>query len=912
MRASAARLIVGYLPLLTIVMFWPASNASAVTPQLERIVLDPGASSDHPQCEVIVDDDQVCTVRFRFPTLGLSEIELEGESFQALSIPGGGSSGSVGEPAVPTYHRWLAVPAGKTVQVNVTSTTEHQLSGLRPLPVLPDDGSAFSFDDAVYRGGGGAKELRATVGVTVGEAASMHGLRLVPVTVRPVVFAPERGEVTVASEIEVHFSFTDAADRDDTPAPAPGTLLPESIANLYKDTVLNGAASELADFTIVPGSYLLICPDDANVLAALEPLIQWRSRQGYNVIVGTTPQIGSTAQLINIYIHDLYENLEIPLEFVTIVGDANGPIAVPCWFESLSGYHGEGDHYYSIQEGHDDVSDVLVGRLSCRSISDLNTIVSKIVNYETAPPMADPSWFQRATLVGDATYSGISCIYINQWLRAQLDGVGFAEVDTIYGGNFANLMMASINAGGSVFGYRGFWGMSGFSSGHINLLSNGGELPFAVLPTCGTGSFYTDLNTRSEAFLRADYGGAIGAVGLATPGTHTRYNNCLYNGIWDAAINGSDHRLGSALLGGKLEMINNYEANQPQVVEIWCVWANLMGDPATDLWLAPPLTAAVSFPDQLPVGANAVPVTVTVDGQPLAEARVALYKTGEILVAGYTDAGGAITLPIADYSAGELLLTVTKHGLLPYQDALILGAADLFVTLAASTIEDDHQAPSSGDGNGVVNPGEVLELSCELRNLGDQTAVAVTGQLSSNDPFAIVVSAQSSFGDIPAGGTAGGDPFTVAIVPNAPDTPDDHPLQLLLSVSNGDDIWTSLVTLPVVGSTLVKDSHVWGGGGGGPDPGESGTLAVTLTNEGARDCAGGTAILRTSSPWVSVTDSVGTFAAIATGGSGANDGDLFALDTVDFDRPGPAVYHYLFCLKIAGSFVGEQASNLGG
>ena len=70
----------------------------------------------------------------------------------------------------------------------------------------------------------------------------------------------------------------------------------------------------------------------------------------------------------------------------------------------------------------------------------------------------------------------------------------------------------------------------------------------------------------------------------------------------------------AALLGGKLEMINNYESSQPWVVEIWCVWASLMGDPATDLWLAPPAMAVVTHPQQLPVGANAVPLTVTVEG----------------------------------------------------------------------------------------------------------------------------------------------------------------------------------------------------------------------------------------------------------------------------------------------------------
>ena len=56
-----------------------------------------------------------------------------------------------------------------------------------------------------------------------------------------------------------------------------------------------------------------------------------------------------------------------PLEFVTLVGDATGTVSLPCWFETLSGYGGEGDHDYTLLEGGDILADVHLGRLSVTS-----------------------------------------------------------------------------------------------------------------------------------------------------------------------------------------------------------------------------------------------------------------------------------------------------------------------------------------------------------------------------------------------------------------------------------------------------------------------------------------------------------------------------------------------------------------
>jgi len=265
----------------------------------------------------------------------------------------------------------------------------------------------------------------------------------------------------------------------------------------------------------------VICPDQSAVVQAIEPLLAWRREQGYAVRLATTAETGTTAGQIKNFIQQLYDTADPPLAHVLLVGDGTGTVRVACWFETVSGYHGEGDHYYTTLEGDDVLGDVLIGRLSVASTTQLAGVVAKIVGYETAPPTGDPGWFTRAVVVGDPSWSGITTVYVNQWLKAQLEAIGYAQVDTIFGGNFPLLMLNSLNQGQSAFGYRGLGGVSGFTSGHANYLSNGGELPFAVFPTCLSGAFYEENEALSEAFLRNANGGAIGGIGLATGGTHT-------------------------------------------------------------------------------------------------------------------------------------------------------------------------------------------------------------------------------------------------------------------------------------------------------------------------------------------------------------------------------------------------------
>ena len=862
------------LEVVAICLLVLASFAFASSPEVINLTDIPGETG----AKLVSSGLNSLEIEFNLPSLEVEEVKLAGRDWRRLSIAGGALAGVEGHAALPVFGRMIAVPDGLGVSYEIIDMTTVDLEDWRLAPAEASELEETVVDEAWY----GTSIRSLDPSLEIGEPAILRDLRVVPVTFKPVTYDPASGRVRVATSMRVRLTFAGSDKRN--AAPHGHDMIPRSFDSFYRDNVLN-YDSATKSLPVDQGSYLVICPNNATVLTILEPLLEWRRQQGYNVVLATTSVTGTTTTSIKNYIQTQYDTLKPALEFVTLIGDSGGSISIPAWTENQSGYGGSGDHYYTTLDGGDILADVHLGRLSVTSTAEMTTVVNKILNYETAPPLGtDPGWFTRATLVGDPGFSGITCIFVNQWAKAQLLQHGYTQVDTVWSGNFTTEMMTRFSNGGSLFTYRGWYGMSGMGSSHIMNLTNGGELGFAVMITCDTGSFASDSNCRSEAFLRAANGGGVASIGTATTGTHTRYNNCVFTAVIDHAYNSSDFRVGPALSGGKLAMYNNYNISEPSRVDIWSVWNNLMGDPATEIWTAYPDDLVLDYPNQIPMGANAVDVAVIDHGTglPVANALVTLYKSGEIRVTAETDAAGRVVLPISGYSAGDLALTVRKHNAYPQRRTIVLGAGTDLVALQSSIVDDTLW----GDSDGLLEAGEHVKVGVQLQNMGSVSATSVSAVLNSHDPLVSVdpVAATANYGDIAPGGSAWGIPmYEITVDPAAPG---GHLTQLDLVVSSGSKTWTSLVELEVKGSAMRYLSTVFGGPGGSPDPGETGTLTVSLANDGNGSALGLTGVLETDSPWVSIIDGAGSFGDINMSMSGNNAGDTFTISVGSDCYPG--------------------------
>ena len=519
-----------------------------------HVSLAPGASDDTPRWRVLSADADGLRLEFSLDAFGVEELREAGETWRALSIEGGTVQGEEGAPALPTAGRLVAVPSGVVVTGRVIGFETVSLPSLRLHPIQPGRGGDFIVDREAYDRAGMrrlavAADKRAAAApdapvVLVGAPAVMAGQTVVPVTVSPLAYDAAVREGLAARTIEIELSFVGGA------SPKAARPVPASFDAWMGENVSNYDIAKSA--AVLPGTYAIVRHGDAAVADSTAVLEDWRRRQGYHVEVVDIDVVGNNTSSIKSALQALYDDTSIPpLEFVTLIGDEDGAYNTPTWTESLSGYGGPGDHYYVTLDGGDVLADAHIGRLSFETLDQLGIIIDKIIGYEQSPPMGDTSWYGRACLQGDESASGITTIYVNQWLKGHLEVLGWAQVDTTWSGNFQTAFSSRVGDGVSIYGYRGYLGMSNIGQSTIGNLSNGGMLPVAILPTCDTGTI-THNECRSESFLRAANGGGIAAVGTATQGTHTRYNNCYYHGIWNGLLYNSDHRVGVAHSLGKV------------------------------------------------------------------------------------------------------------------------------------------------------------------------------------------------------------------------------------------------------------------------------------------------------------------------------------------------------------------------
>jgi len=532
-----------------------------------------GSGEDTATIRVLEETPDGLRLEFELPVLHTQAVSFGGTTYHALEIEGGGESGADGEPVLPTFSRFVQIPDRAGVTIEIISKETTTIAGILPLPAQPEDGSAFIKNESIYS----LSDFGASSDAAVGEPALARDLRLVPITFNPVRCDLQAGSIEVAGRIEVRVTFAGEDQRN--VKTQHNRILPQSFDRIYRNTVVNYAGPR-EDQMLGRGGYVIICPNDASVVDALEPLVEWRTRKGFDVTLVTTAETGSSGSAIQSWLRSAYDNWDNPPEYIVIVGDTSGSIDMP-HFSAPSG--GETDHDYCQLDGNDILADAHVGRISVTSVGEVQAYVAKITGYDSTPYLGQTDWYKGACLVGDPSSSGPTTIHAMQWLKVRLLEWGYTDIDTVFASPFTTLMRASLNDGVGVFGYRGYWHMSGWDTGDIASLSNDYMLPYCVNLTCDTGSFASGY-AISEAWPRETDGngnpiGGIASIGTATLSTHTRYNNCATYGIWRSIYWEGEYEFGPSLTRGKYELYLNYQTPDPGGCSNFTHWNNLMGDP---------------------------------------------------------------------------------------------------------------------------------------------------------------------------------------------------------------------------------------------------------------------------------------------------------------------------------------------
>jgi hypothetical protein len=174
----------------------------------------------------------------------------------------------------------------------------------------------------------------------------------------------------------------------------------------------------------------------------------------------------------------------------------------------------------------------------------------------------------------------------------------------------------------------------------------------------------------------------------------------------------------------------------------------------------------------------------------------------------------------------RLTLNNTAATVANFRDSSLCGTVGP-VVYEGYTVDDDVHDQSDGDGDGIVDCGEAIELFVDVLNQGSVMATGVNAALSTSDPYITFLSnSNSGYPDIPGGGRAtNSSDYDLQVDANAPDGHVVH-FDLDVTASNGGP-WSDAFDVPVMCTGYDIGGYVRDASGGAIE-------GVTVGFEGAR------------------------------------------------------------------------------
>ena len=454
---------------------------------------------------------------------------IEREKYVNIFIENTISSYTPGEPILPCKIKTLTFPLGTKIEkVEVKISGEKILTLNKKIMPAPAPMPAGSGDigeikeGEIYNG----DELYPSDWISWRAGIGIKGDKNVvflSICMYPVRYLPAKNEIHYVDEMEVKIFYSS----------------PEK-PFLQKDVY----------------DLLIIAPPEFS--DALQPLIDHKEEHGIKTILVTTDEIYNgeyfpvngrdDAEKIKYFIKDAHEQWGV--KYVMLAGGLTSPIKSDTWlvpvrysnlddgsehsylsdlyFADLYKYengtpmfddwdsNGNGVFAEWSFKGKDYLDlhpDVYVGRLACRSVKELSTVVEKIINYENE---CDDSWFKRVVLAGGDTFNDING---HNYLEGEIANQKVAEIlgdfetEKIWWSegnvNQKNMLNAIGKGCGFVHlsghGSPAVWFVKDFIKNphgkyiwaldvyHFPLLKNENKLPIVIIGGCHNSMFNTSL-----------------------------------------------------------------------------------------------------------------------------------------------------------------------------------------------------------------------------------------------------------------------------------------------------------------------------------------------------------------------------------------------------------------------------------
>jgi parallel beta-helix repeat protein len=522
-----------------------------------------------------------CVINVAIPGMYEKTVETVTTNFSKIAIADSGFTYDAGKPELPIIRGLVEIPAGKRVNVQIIAADCRDLFGYNIYPSqgimlettpnpaterLQLDGEFYS-TDTYY-----PNQL-----ISVSPSVKLRGHTVVQLSINAFRYNPARRLLRVCAQVEFQLNYID--DGETTEA-YPRKLISPAFEDLCSKTIWNhGSLGDQASTSPTMG-YLIISHDI--FYPHLISFEEWKRTLGLNVTSVRLSDIGANATDVDIFnfVRNAFYNWTLPPTYLLLVGDTE---YVPTHYGTISqSWPKVGvptDHNFSCVYGDDYFPDLFVGRLSVRTIQELNYTLSKIMNYQ--------GFFNpKATLISGAGYEEEYCDQF-WYLLAHEDYF----VERLYE-NFGNATILEIwnavNEGRSIVlycdhGSEDQWDTSEFSNLHVSRLQTVSEHQYPIVLSCAclTGNYDYESDCLGEAWMKAQNKGAVAFLGSSCIASAPHSNEIFigfFLGIFDDRLD----EFGPLTARGKLHMFNLHGDNY--YTQLHFDLYNILTDPQLDLY----------------------------------------------------------------------------------------------------------------------------------------------------------------------------------------------------------------------------------------------------------------------------------------------------------------------------------------
>ena len=779
------------------------------------------------------------------------------KEFTQLLLPNYHLSRDIGDPELPEIHNLIEIPQNANPRIEIISSNyqDYLLEdlGISNLiyPSQPSLSKSQKLDEVPFILNSEVYSKNSMLGkdlVEIDIKGQLRAIQIANLNIRPIDYNPTEGVLRVYTDLKLNVHM-DEADFSKTQE-IKDTFYSPYFESVYNQ-ILNYSPTLLSDDMISdPVTYVIIT--SPIFLNALSDFIDWKTQKGFNVVIGNTSEIGSSTTAIKNFIENLYYN---PLgnmlapSFVLFVGD----IAQLPAYSGTTGSHVT-DLYYVDMTG-DMIPDIHYGRFSAQNISQLESQLSKTLEYEKYE-MPDPSYLEEVLMV-----SGVDASYAPTYGNGQInygnnyyfnEDHGISTHTYLYPASdeagAASAIIQDYNEGVGFANYTAHcspdgWADPSFSVSDVPGLYNNHEYNLMIGNCCTSAAF--DVESFGEAVLRAENSGAVGYIG----GTNSTYwnedywwgvgngnitANPIYSETGPGAYDCSFHENNEsnwAVVNSTLMMVGNLavlEAGGSLVDYYWEIY-HLMGDPSLSTFFGIPDENILMHTEFLPVGST----SINISGEPYT--YVGITQNGNLLGSGQLNQFGNVDLTITGANTpGNALIVGSCQNRQPYfSEILIASPEGPYVMVESSSFTSG--SPSSNDLD-LIQFGETVSLNLNLENVGNDDANGIEVNLTTNDPFINLTNSSITSFNLPSDNSYNVEGFEFIVDGNVPN---EHDFEIICNIAANGESWESTLNFTAYAPSLEVISII-----GSLDPGATSDIAINITNLGRADLHG---------PWINIS-----------------------------------------------------------